>query len=62
MRFDPDMVAYLSRHADAPAGRPDRDRDPAPPGHPARARPPSPAGDTATAWIEGIGELTTTIA
>ena len=47
----------------APAGRPDRDRHAGPP----RRRRPGrtatcDAGDTVTVWIEGIGELTTTIA
>ena len=54
-----EIVAFLSRHVDAPARRPDRDRDAGPPRRPASAptdhlRP----GDVVTCWIEGIGELT----
>jgi 2-keto-4-pentenoate hydratase/2-oxohepta-3-ene-1,7-dioic acid hydratase in catechol pathway len=57
-----DIVAYLSRHATLRPG------DLIATGTPARlATPPGPArrlrpGDIAIAWIEGIGELTTTIA
>ena len=56
------IVAYLSRHATLrpgdliASGTPVRLSTPPGPGR--RLRP----GDTATAWIEGIGELTTTIA
>jgi 2-keto-4-pentenoate hydratase/2-oxohepta-3-ene-1,7-dioic acid hydratase in catechol pathway len=63
MRFDiARVVAYLSRHATLRPG------DLIASGTPVRlATPPGPgrrlrAGDTATAWIEGIGELTTIIA
>ena len=59
----PRSIAYLSRHVDAPPGRPDRDRDArrgsAAPLGPDRHLEP---GDVVTVWIEGIGELTTTIA
>ena len=37
------IIAYLSRHLDAPARRPDRDRHAGPPRDAARARPPAPA-------------------
>jgi 2-keto-4-pentenoate hydratase/2-oxohepta-3-ene-1,7-dioic acid hydratase in catechol pathway len=56
------VIAYLSRHATLRPG------DLIASGTPVRlATPPGPsrrlrAGDTATAWIEGIGQLTTTIA
>ena len=63
MRFSiAEIVAYLSRHV------PLRPGDLIATGTPARlAAPPGPdrhlqPGDTVTAWIEGIGELTTTIA
>ena len=47
MRFGiRDIVAYLSRHADAPARRPDRHRDAGPPRDPARTRPAPPARAT----------------
>ena len=63
MRFSiAEIVAYLSRHLDAPARRPDRDRHAGPPRVAARPRPPPPARRRVTCWIEGIGELTTTIA
>ena len=56
------VVAYLSRHATLRAGDLIASGTPVrlaiPPGPGRRLRP----GDTATAWIEGIGELTTTIA
>lgn len=63
MRFSiPEVIAYLSRHVRLEAG------DLIATGTPARlTTPPGPdrhleAGDVATVWIEGIGELTTTIA
>ena len=63
MRFSvADIVAYLSRHVALRPG------DLIATGTPARlAGPPGPdrhlqAGDVVTCWIEGIGELTTTIA
>lgn len=63
LRFSiPEIVAFLSRHAMLRPG------DLIATGTPARlATPPGPsrrlrAGDTVTAWIEGIGELTTRIA
>ena len=46
----------------APAGRPDRDRDTAAPDDAARTGPAPPRGRLVTCWIEGIGELTTTVA
>lgn len=62
LRFPiPEVVAYLARHAALRPG------DLIATGTPARlATPPGPgrrlrAGDTVTAWIEGIGELTTRI-
>ncbi|HEV8282108.1 MAG TPA: fumarylacetoacetate hydrolase family protein [Candidatus Limnocylindrales bacterium] len=63
MRFSiPEVIAYLSRHV------PLRPGDLIATGTPARlATPPGPdrhlePGDSVTAWIEGIGELTTYIA
>jgi 2-keto-4-pentenoate hydratase/2-oxohepta-3-ene-1,7-dioic acid hydratase in catechol pathway len=63
MRFSiPDVMAYLSRHVRFEPG------DLIATGTPARLpTPPGPerhleSGDVVTAWIEGIGELTTTIA
>jgi 2-keto-4-pentenoate hydratase/2-oxohepta-3-ene-1,7-dioic acid hydratase in catechol pathway len=63
MRFSIDeIIAYLSRHLTLSPG------DLIATGTPARlATPPGPdrhlqAGDVVTAWIEGIGELTTTVA
>jgi 2-keto-4-pentenoate hydratase/2-oxohepta-3-ene-1,7-dioic acid hydratase in catechol pathway len=63
MRFTiPEIVAFLSRHLTL------RPNDLIATGTPARlTSPPGPdrhleAGDVVTAWIEGIGELTTTIA
>lgn len=63
MRFGiPEVISYLSRHVTLrpgdliATGTPAR--LPTPPGPDRRLRP----GDTVTAWIEHIGELTTTIA
>ena len=63
MRFAiPDLIAYLSRHVELrpgdliATGTPAR--LPAPPGPERRLEP----GDVVTAWIEGIGELTNSIA
>ena len=63
MRFSiEEIIAYLSRHLTLSPG------DLIATGTPARlATPPGPdrhlqAGDVVTAWIEGIGELTTTVA
>jgi 2-keto-4-pentenoate hydratase/2-oxohepta-3-ene-1,7-dioic acid hydratase in catechol pathway len=63
MRFSiAQVIAYLSRHVRLETG------DLIATGTPARlTTPPGPdrhlqAGDVVTAWIEGIGELTTTIA
>jgi 2,4-didehydro-3-deoxy-L-rhamnonate hydrolase len=63
MRFSiAEVISYLSRHVELRSG------DLIATGTPARlATPPGPErhlqpGDTVMAWIEGIGELTTTIA
>jgi 2-keto-4-pentenoate hydratase/2-oxohepta-3-ene-1,7-dioic acid hydratase in catechol pathway len=63
MRFSiADIVAYLSRHARLRPG------DLIATGTPARLTTPPgveqhlEVGDVVTAWIEGIGELTTTVA
>ena len=58
-----EIIAYLSRHVDAPPRRPHRHRarrrgSTAPLGPDRHLQP----GDVVTVWIEGIGELTTTIA
>jgi 2-keto-4-pentenoate hydratase/2-oxohepta-3-ene-1,7-dioic acid hydratase in catechol pathway len=62
MRFSiAEVVAYLGRHIDLRAGDLIATGTPArlrtAPGPDRRLRP----GDVVTAWIEGIGELTTTI-
>ena len=63
MRFSiAEVIAYLSRHVDAAARRPDRHRHAGAAGRPLGPDRHLQAGDVVTVWIEGIGELTTTIA
>ena len=64
MRFSiAEVVSYLSRHVRLSAGRPDRDRHAGPTCWAHRTRNGTSRRMTwSTAWIEGIGELTTTIA
>ena len=63
MRFSvAEIVAFLSRHVELGAGRPDRHRHAGPARVAAGPDRHLQAGDVVRCWIEGIGELTTHVA